>query len=500
MLSIARIVLVLCLVGVVGACTAAKPNLSDGGEPRLDGSVGDSGSDARVDSGAGADDGSAGDAGDSVDAGSEDGGLVCLPDTEDCDRDVRNGCEADLTSDASCGACEIQCTGGRICLGRMCRSATIVGIAAGGGHSCALLSTGDLSCWGDDSMGQLGDCVVGSPDRHEPMPVRDFGGAAITDAVAVAAFGSTTCATRGLERRIDCWGNNSPNRYGPAVGAISVYGCPEPQLFSDTPVPSDALRIAGTHHCALTGTVVRCAGANAAHQLGRTSSTTTLLGPVVGLPASSPVDVAIGGASSGFSLVALADGSVYSFGTNTNAECAQPGGGSIDPPTVIAALANIVQVAAGVNFACALDDVGAVRCWGSNDAGQTGTGVAGAADVSTPTLVSGTSLPVFEEIVAGRDFVFALVAGRHEVWGWGSNNGQFGLGPAMLDDLVVPTQLLVDPSSTYDVAAGSMHALLVRHRTAMPDELLCAGTNSQGQCGQTAGAPITTYQVVPSFP
>lgn len=518
----ATIRLVLALTAVLGACTAAKPNFPDGAQPGLDGAAADSGSDAGFDSGSDAAADAAADAGfdsgpdaaadagrdaevdSGVDSGVDaevDAGPVCPPDTDDCDGDAGNGCEADLSTDEeNCGACDAPCSGGRICIRGGCLNATIVDVAAGTVHTCALLSTGDLSCWGGDAVGQLGDCVVSSPDRHEPMPVRDVGGAPVTDAVAVEASANTTCAIRGPDRRVDCWGSNSPNRFGPASGAISLYGCPEPLLFSGSPMPVGALGLAGSHLCVLTGTSVQCAGNNASHQLGRVSPATTLLGPVVGLPAASPVDVAVGGVAAGFSLVASSDGEVHSFGVNTDSECAQEGGGSVAAPTPIADLTNIVQVAAGVRFACALDGSGRVRCWGSNGDGQTGTGTAGSVDVTTPTLVSGSSLPVFEEIAAGADFVLALVVGRHEIWGWGDNGGQFGLGPAMLDDLLAPTQLLVDPASTYDVAAGSGHALLVRHRAGMPDQLLCAGSNTRGECGQPAGATITIFAPVPSFP
>lgn len=53
-------------------------------------------------------------------------------------------------------------------------------IALGGTHSCAILSTGDLRCWGSDEFGQLGYAVLGAigdgtgPDVGD-VPQRDFG-------------------------------------------------------------------------------------------------------------------------------------------------------------------------------------------------------------------------------------------------------------------------------------------------------------------------------------
>ncbi|HEU4407127.1 MAG TPA: hypothetical protein VFS43_17795 [Polyangiaceae bacterium] len=42
-------------------------------------------------------------------------------------------------------------------------------IAAGAGHSCALVNGGQVRCWGDNFYGQLGDGTTGA--RHSPVPV-----------------------------------------------------------------------------------------------------------------------------------------------------------------------------------------------------------------------------------------------------------------------------------------------------------------------------------------
>jgi alpha-tubulin suppressor-like RCC1 family protein len=43
-------------------------------------------------------------------------------------------------------------------------------IAAGAAHTCALLSSGGVVCWGANARGQLGDGSI--TDRPLPMPVR----------------------------------------------------------------------------------------------------------------------------------------------------------------------------------------------------------------------------------------------------------------------------------------------------------------------------------------
>lgn len=507
----AHALLLAAVAATVAACTPAKPNFGDGGAQRHDGSIdggvdaaredaGDAGRPDDPDADVRADGGDAGgfDAGD----GPDDAGPGCPPGTGDCDGSPDNGCETDLTSDeAHCGTCEIACAATRSCLDSVCRAATITRVELAPTHSCAALSTGHVMCWGADDFGQLGDCIVGSPDRHEPAPVTDPGGAAVTDAHTVASGGTASCAIRGPDRVVDCWGLNNPTRFGPEGSAASAYGCPE-ALQLVTPVAADTVSMAGGHTCMLAGGSVQCAGLNNAMQLGRPTGTsrTALAAPVVGLPAIAPAQVAPGGTSAtGFTLVLLSNGEVYCFGANTNFECAMTGS-PVTTPTRIPGLTDVVEVTAGIAFGCALTGAGQVLCWGYNTGGQTGTGSAGSARVTVPTPVAGAALPAFEHIVAGGAFVLALAAGGTEVWGWGDNNGQFGLGPTMVDDLVAPTRLLADASATFMIAPGNQHACVVRRRVGMRDELLCAGSNSYGELGRPAGATLRTFEPVPDFP
>ena len=71
---------------------------------------------------------------------------------------------------------------------------------ATGGHSCAVKTNGKLSCWGDNSYGQLGDGT--RTDSATPVIVTDLAG--VTE---VAVGSSHTCAlTDG--GGVNCWGSN----------------------------------------------------------------------------------------------------------------------------------------------------------------------------------------------------------------------------------------------------------------------------------------------------
>ena len=79
-------------------------------------------------------------------------------------------------------------------------------VAAGGYHSCALLSSEHIECWGWNQSGQLGD----DSTRNSDTPVEVRG---ITNATEVAAGGEHSCALLS-SGHIDCWGENGSGELG----------------------------------------------------------------------------------------------------------------------------------------------------------------------------------------------------------------------------------------------------------------------------------------------
>ena len=132
-----------------------------------------------------------------------------------------------------------------------------VSVAAGWEHTCALHRSGEVSCWGDNNRGELGD---GQKESTSPTPVRVVG---IDDAVAVSAGDWHTCALRS-GGSISCWGYNGDGQLG--NGSYES---------SNSPVEvagiTDAVSVAAglKHACALrTGGAVTCWGNNDYAQLG----------------------------------------------------------------------------------------------------------------------------------------------------------------------------------------------------------------------------------------
>lgn len=74
-------------------------------------------------------------------------------------------------------------------------------VSVGVSHSCAVINTGAVFCWGSNAWGQLGD--NSTEDRPTPVAVQG-----ITDAVQVAVAASTTCLVH-ASGRVSCWGRET---------------------------------------------------------------------------------------------------------------------------------------------------------------------------------------------------------------------------------------------------------------------------------------------------
>jgi alpha-tubulin suppressor-like RCC1 family protein len=204
--------------------------------------------------------------------------------------------------------------------------ANVTAISAGGAHACAVLSNGDLRCWGGNTRGQLGTSTL-LPSRA-PLLVTGLGRVR-----AVAAGANHTCAVTD-DGAVWCWGANDRGQLGAAslpgaceVGALRVPCARAPVRVVG--VSDVAEVVAGdAHTCARTQSGrVWCWGANHDGQLGA--------GTASGEPAPRPGTVLLG---------------------------ASP-------------LRGVRALAAGGEHTCATRADDAVLCWGRHDRGQLGVAV-----------------------------------------------------------------------------------------------------------------------------
>ncbi|MDI1447503.1 RCC1 domain-containing protein [Polyangium sp. 6x1] len=165
---------------------------------------------------------------------------------------------------------------------------------AGYTHTCARMASGALRCWGNNEHGQLGYGSTNSlGDEPGEMPPADVPVGGIV--ARGAGGGEHTCAilTTGVVR---CWGDNARFQLGdPTIesigGAPGQMPPPDVTLGAGTPVSVEA---GDRFTCALFSEgVVRCWGLNSAGQCG--AGITTFVGDMPGeIP---PADVAVGGVS-----------------------------------------------------------------------------------------------------------------------------------------------------------------------------------------------------------
>ncbi|WP_053334201.1 protein kinase domain-containing protein [Gemmatimonas phototrophica] len=328
-------------------------------------------------------------------------------------------------------------------------------IAAGGRHSCALVSSRVL-CWGANDRGQLGDGDAEA--RSTPAPI-----VGDLEFVQVTTGLSHSC---GVARGGDayCWGADDRGQLGDATftsrsAPVRVAGN---QTFR-------LLRAGQYHTCGLTtaGDVL-CWGANANGQLGDGGTSNR----------SSPVSVGGGlrfvSLSAGWnhSCAIAYDGKAYCWGANASGQLGNGTRTDTRTPTAVSAEQRFTSMAAGATHTCATADGGETFCWGRNSYGQLGTG--GTGDQAVPA-------PVF----GGTRFASVTVGGVHscgrtrsgQVFCWGRNvYGQLGDGTNATRD--VPTR--VAGSTTFSaVHASGAHTCA----TGGEDTLWCWGFNVEGQLG-----------------
>ena len=276
-------------------------------------------------------------------------------------------------------------------------------ITAGRNHTCALLSTGAVKCWGSNSNGQLGD--GSTTDRHTPTPVTGLP----SGVTAITTGRNHTCALRATGA-VECWGYNFEGRLGD--GSTTDRHTPTPV----TGLSSDVTAItAGTRHtCALLGTgAVTCWGDNNVGQLGNGNTTNQLTPtPVTGLSS----DVTAITAGTEHTCALLATGALTCWGNNASGQLGDSSTTDQLTPTPVTGLSSdVTAISAGHHHTCALLATGAVHCWGYNAYGQLGDNTT--ANRLTPTPVTGLSSGV-TAITAGRWHTCALLAtGALKCWG-----------------------------------------------------------------------------------
>jgi alpha-tubulin suppressor-like RCC1 family protein len=340
----------------------------------------------------------------------------------------------------------------------------ITAIAAGSDHSCAITSSGAVRCWGWNEVGQLGDGTT--TDRRLPVDVTGLG----SGAIAVDAGGPQTCAlTNGGGVR--CWGANDAGE----LGNGSTVNSSVPVAVSGLTGGASAIALGSPHSCALTTEGgVMCWGDNEFGQLGD-GTTTRRTTPVDVLGLRSGVRaIAAGG---GHTCALTTEGRVNCWGYNPDGELGDGSTVNSSTPVEVSGLAGgVAALALGVYHTCALMRGGAVRCWGSNDLGQLGTGTTATRSL-TPVQVAGLASGV-TAITANSSHTCALASAGGALC-WGDNrSGQLGNGTTAARSLR-PVQVAGLGSGVAAITTGGRHSCALMREGAVK----CWGANDAGQLG-----------------
>lgn len=391
-------------------------------------------------------------------------------------------------------------------------------IAAGDTHTCALVQGGAVRCWGFNGEGQLGygSIDVGG-DGATPETLGDvpLGGTAL----AISAGERHTCAlmTTGTIR---CWGSGAQGQLG--YGSTDSVGDDEtPAEAGDVPLGGTAVAVSagGSHTCAVMSTgAVRCWGARFHGQLGYGSPYAYPIDEVR-TPEESG-DVPLGGTAVAVSAgvlhtcALLDDGGVRCWGTGANGRLGYGDLNSVgdSPSNLPKDVGDVplggpaVAVSAGATHTCAVLETGSVRCWGSGADGRLGYGSTDdVGDDETPEdagdvhwIYEGfleddddedTPLvtPPAVSVSAGGNFTCAVSSTSLVVcWGAGGN-GQLGYGEINnVGDVEPPGEIkslevwvVEEPDSVLAVTTGSRHACAVTQLAL----LKCWGDGGFGRLG-----------------
>src|SRR5262249_22043433 len=144
-------------------------------------------------------------------------------------------------------------------------------IAAGGDDTCAILQSGALRCWGRNDFGQLGHgntANIGDNETVFSAGNVDLGAGVTVKDLALGGFHTCALLTTGAVR---CWGRNNFGQLG--YGNVNNLGDNEPiNNLSDVPLTGTVRKIVAgdLHTCALTNAgTLRCWGFNGSGQLGQ---------------------------------------------------------------------------------------------------------------------------------------------------------------------------------------------------------------------------------------
>jgi alpha-tubulin suppressor-like RCC1 family protein len=240
-------------------------------------------------------------------------------------------------------------------------------VTVGLAHSCAVLTTGAVKCWGYTQQGLLGDGTPTDPNATAwtslPVQVTE-----VTNATSISANANYTCATLS-SGSLKCWGQELSGEFGDgSLASIAITPVTIPNISN-----ADSISLGYTYMCYhSTANKGYCMGSNASGQLGTTPSYMSsspnpyLLGGSYAISAGSNHTCIISALAPNPTKVVLCVGgnAVGQLGNGTTTD-------SYNGTSPVVGITNPTSISAGSLSTCAILNTGSLQCWGQNTGNTT---------------------------------------------------------------------------------------------------------------------------------
>lgn len=258
---------------------------------------------------------------------------------------------------------------------------TATQVSTGSWTTCATIG-GAAKCWGNNGYGQLGDGTT--TFRHVPTQV-----SGLTSGVVMVSIGDTAACALLTSGAVKCWGDNSAGIMGNGTTSFT------PQLTPiATNITSGAtyVSVGRDFACAVVSGVAQCWGSNAGGNLGTNDYTSRFVPTTVTNLASTPMRSII--ASRYFNACAVSNaGAGYCWGYDQEGELGNGQSGSGLLYNSSQAVGAPFSSGTAELFPGGGDTIGSngghPYSFGSNNYGQLGQGTTDTNAHSTPARVSG---------------------------------------------------------------------------------------------------------------
>ncbi|MFV8258078.1 Calx-beta domain-containing protein [Bdellovibrio bacteriovorus] len=328
--------------------------------------------------------------------------------------------------------------------------------------ACSLMSSGEVLCWGQNSVGQVGDRTL------LPRLVPTQALSRNQRQIATGRERSCSVSTYGELR---CWGYNSANLSLGVSPAFTSFKTPKIVIGKD--VSKVALNDDGG--CALLTTGgLNCWGDNNSGQSKPGSASINTLPNLVLSSGVRDVETSYQAAC----YIATND-DLFCWGDNTQKQLGL--GDTIDRTTIPATplLSGVDSVSMGGHEtspgSCAVMKNGDLKCWGS-----------GLACMGTNSDTPTTLLTDVKKVSVGRSHMCAIVGDERRLVCWGQNpKGQLGIGTTV-DKCYSSGPATVVAEGVRAVSAGSDSTCFVLET----GEMKCMGDNNKGVVGTADRFPF----------